>query len=70
MRGFIVYDKGFVDKYGEEYQRKMQEWLVEGSYKVKLSVIEGIDNVVEGLVGMLEGKNFGKVVLKIRDLEE
>ncbi|KAK4653248.1 hypothetical protein QC762_511750 [Podospora pseudocomata] len=70
MRGFIVYDKGFADKYGEEHQRKMQEWLAEGSYKAKLSVTEGIDNAAEGLVGMLEGKNFGKAVLKIRDLEE
>ncbi|KAK4171457.1 hypothetical protein QBC36DRAFT_94080 [Triangularia setosa] len=70
MRGFIVYDKGFADKYGEEHQQKMQEWLADGSYKAKLSVTEGIDKAAEGFVGMLEGKNFGKAVLKIKDLEE
>ncbi|KAK0716714.1 hypothetical protein B0T21DRAFT_386928 [Apiosordaria backusii] len=70
MRGFIVYDKGFGDKYAEEHQQKMQEWLADGSYKAKLSVTEGIDNAAEGFVGMLQGKNFGKAVLKIKDLDE
>ncbi|KAK4234167.1 hypothetical protein C8A03DRAFT_47434 [Achaetomium macrosporum] len=67
MRGFVVSDKGFGDKYFKEHQEKMQQWLAEGSVKAKLSVTEGIDNAAEGLVGMLEGKNFGKAVLKIKD---
>jgi NADPH-dependent curcumin reductase CurA len=33
-----------------------------------MTVTEGIENAAEGLVGMLEGKNFGKAVLKIADL--
>lgn len=67
MRGFVVGDPGFWDKYDQEHQEKMQQWLAEGSLKAKLSVTEGIDNAAEGLVGMFEGKNFGKAVLKIRD---
>ncbi|KAK4458612.1 hypothetical protein QBC42DRAFT_209904 [Cladorrhinum samala] len=67
MRGFIVGDPGFGDKYGKDHQEKMQKWLADGSVKAKLSVTEGIDNAAEGLIGMLEGKNFGKAVLKIRD---
>jgi len=67
MRGFIVSDPGFGDKYGKDHQEKLQKWLADGSVKAKLSITEGIDNAAEGLVGMLEGKNFGKAVLKIRD---
>ncbi|EAQ92055.1 hypothetical protein CHGG_00290 [Chaetomium globosum CBS 148.51] len=67
MRGFIVGDKGFADKYGKEHQEKMQQWLAEGSVKAKLHVVEGIDNAAEGLVSIFEGKNFGKAVLKIKD---
>lgn len=67
MRGFLVGDPGFWDKYDQEHQEKMQQWLAEGSIKAKLSVTEGIDNAAEGLAGMFEGKNFGKAVLKIRD---
>jgi NADPH-dependent curcumin reductase CurA len=67
MRGFIVSDPGFRDKYAQEHQEKMQQWLAEGSVKAKLSVTHGIDHAAEGLVGMLEGKNFGKAVVKIKD---
>ncbi|KAH6614631.1 hypothetical protein B0J18DRAFT_374592 [Chaetomium sp. MPI-SDFR-AT-0129] len=67
IRGFIVSDPGFWDKYFDDHQEKMQQWLADGSFKAKLHVIEGIDNAAEALVSIFEGKNFGKTVLKIRD---
>lgn len=67
MRGFIVGDKDFGPKYAKDHQEKMQQWLADGSIQIKLSETEGIDNAAEGFVGMLEGKNFGKAVLKIKD---
>jgi NADPH-dependent curcumin reductase CurA len=36
---------------------------------VKLSITDGIDNAAEGFIGMLQGKNFGKALVKIADLE-
>jgi NADPH-dependent curcumin reductase CurA len=66
MRGFIVGDPGFWDKYAQEHQEKMQAWLADGSVKAKLHVIEGIDKAAEGLVSIFEGKNFGKAVLKVK----
>lgn len=67
FRGFIVGDKDFGPKYFVERGEKVGKWLSEGSMKAKLSIVDGIDNGPEGLVGMLEGKNFGKTVLKIAD---
>lgn len=67
FRGFIVGDKEFGPKYAEERSKNITKWLADGSMKAKLSVVDGIDNGPEGLVGMLEGKNFGKTVLKIAD---
>lgn len=67
MRGFIVYDHGFSDKYEQDHQEKMQRWLAEGSIQAKLDVTEGIDNAAEGLVKLFWGGNFGKAVLKIKD---
>lgn len=67
MRGFIVFDKDFGEKYGKEHQETLTRWLQEGSYKAKIDVTEGIDNAADGLIGMLDGKNFGKAVLKIKD---
>jgi len=60
MRGFLV-----GPTYYEEHMKKMQKWLRDGSIKAKLSITEGIDNAAEALVGMLEGKNFGKAVLSL-----
>ncbi len=67
MRGFIVSDRDMGPKHAREHQEKMQQWLADGSVKAKLHVTEGIDHAAEGLVGMLEGKNFGKAVVKIKD---
>lgn len=70
IRGFIVGDENMGPKHYKEHQEKLQKWLSEGTFKAKLSVTEGIDNGVEGFIGMLEGKNFGKAVLQIADLEK
>ena len=67
MQGFIVSDPGFGPAYAQEHQEKVQAWIADGSFKAKLHVTEGIDNAAEGFLGLLEGKNFGKAVLKIKD---
>ncbi|KAK7746032.1 hypothetical protein SLS53_002754 [Cytospora paraplurivora] len=67
LEGFIVGDPDFGPVYAKEHQEKMQQWLADGSFKAKLSVTEGIDNAAQGFIGLLEGKNFGKAVLKIAD---
>lgn len=67
MQGFIVGDEGFGPAYAEEHQEKMQKWLSEGSFKATLHYTNGIDNAGEGFVDLLQGRNFGKAVLKIAD---
>lgn len=70
MRGFIVSDANMGPKHSKDHQEKLQKWLSEGSFKAKIDVTEGIDNAVDGFLGMLSGKNFGKAVLQIADLEK
>ncbi|KAK3201828.1 hypothetical protein GRF29_164g826572 [Pseudopithomyces chartarum] len=70
MRGFIVGDADMGPKHYVEHQQKLQQWLADGSFKAKLSVTEGIDNGIEGFLGMLRGDNFGKAVLQIADLSK
>jgi NADPH-dependent curcumin reductase CurA len=57
-------------KHAKEHQEKLQKWLSEGTFKAQQSVTEGIDNAVDGFLGMLEGRNFGKAVLQIADLQK
>lgn len=66
MQGFIVFSPGFGPAYAKEHQEKLQEWLGDGSVKAKLHVTDGIEKGPEAFVGMLQGENFGKAVLRIR----
>lgn len=68
IRGFIVGDADMGPKYFVEHQKNVQKWIHEGTYKPQMSVTEGIDNAGEGLIGLFEGKNFGKAVLEISKL--
>ncbi|KAG9233177.1 putative zinc-type alcohol dehydrogenase-like protein PB24D3.08c [Amylocarpus encephaloides] len=68
MRGFIVGDEDMGPLYYEERNQNMAKWLSEGTIKTRMSVTEGMEGAPAGFVGMLEGKNFGKAVLKIADL--
>lgn len=70
MRGFIVGDENMGPRHAKEHQEKLQKWLADGTFKSKLSVTEGIDNAVDGFLGMLQGKNFGKAVLQIADISK
>jgi NADPH-dependent curcumin reductase CurA len=70
MRGFIVGDANMGPRHYKDHQEKLQKWLSEGTFKAKLSVTEGIDGAVDGFLGMLSGKNFGKAVLQIADLSK
>ncbi|KAK1594660.1 zinc-binding dehydrogenase [Colletotrichum navitas] len=66
MEGFIVFTPKFGPAHFDEHQENMQKWLSDGSVKAKLAVTEDIDNAPDGFIGMFNGKNFGKSILKIK----
>lgn len=68
MQGFIVGDPNMGPKYAGDHQKNVQKWIHEGTYKPRMSVTTGIDNSVEGLLGLFHGKNFGKAVLEVSKL--
>lgn len=45
----------------------MTPWVEQGKVKVKEDVVEGLENAPEAFIGLLEGKNFGKLVVRIAD---
>lgn len=70
IQGFIVGDPNMGPLHAKDHQEKVSKWLADGSFKAQMSVTKGIDNAGEGLLGMFEGKNFGKAVLEIAELEQ
>lgn len=63
MQGFIIFDD-YAHRY-DEFAADMSQWLTEGKVKYKEQIIEGLDNTVDAFAGLLEGKNFGKLVIKV-----
>ena len=45
----------------------MTPWVAEGKVRVKEDRVDGLENAPEAFMGLLEGKNFGKLVVKIAD---
>ena len=65
MQGFIIFDN-----YGghfPEFLKTMTPWVESGKVRVKEDRVEGLENAPEAFMGLLEGKNFGKLVVKIAD---
>lgn len=65
MQGFIILDH-YADRF-ESFRRDMEEWLATGRVKAREHVIDGLENAPLGLIDLLEGRNFGKVVVKVAD---
>ncbi|KAF3925156.1 Zeta-crystallin [Dactylellina cionopaga] len=62
IEGFIVGD--IAAKYMVKFQTDVQKWLHEGQIVYNEDVTVGIDHEAEGFVKMLNGKNFGKAVIR------
>jgi NADPH-dependent curcumin reductase CurA len=68
IRGFIVFDPDFGPKYRDEHQQNLGKWIKEGEIKVLMDVTTGMEDAAEGFVRMLQGRNYGKAVLKLGDV--
>ncbi len=63
MQGFIVFDD-YGDRY-DEFSQAMSKWLQEGKITYRENLVDGLENSVESFIGLLEGKNFGKLVMQV-----
>jgi hypothetical protein len=63
MQGFIIFDD-----YGSrwsEFSGAMGEWLDAGKVKVREDIVPGLENAPDAFIGLLEGRNFGKLVVQV-----
>ncbi len=64
MEGMVVFD--YARRYPEGVAQ-LAQWLREGSFQHREHVVEGFEKFPDTLLMLFEGKNFGKLVLKIAD---
>jgi NADPH-dependent curcumin reductase CurA len=62
IQGFIVYDHL---KDWDRAHEDLAKWVQEGKIKTHFTVHTGIDNMPEAMIGLLSGKNLGKMIVKI-----
>jgi NADPH-dependent curcumin reductase CurA len=62
IRGFIVWD--FAAQ-AREFATEVGQWLREGRIKYREDVVEGLENAPQAFMGLLKGRNFGKLVVRV-----
>ncbi|ETS29397.1 NADP-dependent oxidoreductase [Photorhabdus temperata] len=63
MQGFIIFDD-YASRFGE-FWRDMSTWFAEGRIKYREEVVSGLENAPEAFIGLLQGRNFGKLVVRV-----
>ncbi|TGP92596.1 MULTISPECIES: NADP-dependent oxidoreductase [unclassified Mesorhizobium] len=62
IRGFI--QREFVDQRPAFY-REMAEWIASGRVRYREDIVDGIGNAPQAFLRLLEGKNFGKLIVRV-----
>lgn len=64
LRGYIVHD--FADQQ-QDFLRDVSGWLRDGKIKYREDVVHGLAKAPEALIGLLKGRNFGKLLVKVAE---
>jgi NADPH-dependent curcumin reductase CurA len=65
VQGFIIFDD-YGHRY-DEFAQDMTEMLKTEKIHYREQIVDGLESAPEAFIGMLEGKNFGKLVIKVND---
>ncbi|APT32511.1 MULTISPECIES: NADP-dependent oxidoreductase [Methylobacterium] len=62
IQGFIVWD--FAEQ-AETFRKEVAGWIQDGRVRYREDVVEGLENAPEAFMGLLKGRNFGKLVVRV-----
>ena len=62
MEGFLVF--AYESRYDEGLDR-MAGWIEDGELKYREDIVEGLENAPKTFIGMLNGENLGKTLIKL-----
>lgn len=63
VQGFIIFDD-YGHRY-DEFQRDMSKWFADGLIHYREERVDGLENAPEAFFGLLQGRNFGKLVVRV-----
>jgi len=62
IRGFIVWDFASQEA---DFLREASAWVQSGQVKYREDVVDGLERAPAAFIGMLNGKNFGKLLVRV-----
>ena len=62
MRGFIQSDFAALFP---QFEADMRQWLLAGQIRYRETIVQGLEQAPQALADVLDGKNFGKLVVKL-----
>jgi NADPH-dependent curcumin reductase CurA len=62
VQGMIVWDYAPIEA---EFRRDMAAWVEDGSVRYREDVVEGLENAPQAFQGLLKGRNFGKLLVRV-----
>lgn len=65
IQGFLNFD--YKEKLYGTFQREVSKGIIEGRIKYREDIVDGLENAPNAFIGMLQGKNFGKLLIRIRE---
>ena len=63
VQGFIIFDD-YGNRYNE-FAKEMTEWVSSGQIKYREHLVDGLESAPKAFIGLLEGQNFGKLVIRV-----
>lgn len=64
MEGFVATDFAHLNA---QFMSDMTGWLKDGRIKYQETVLDGFERAPEGLIGLFEGRNTGKMLIRVAD---
>src|SRR6266851_4021410 len=63
LRGFIYYE--FAEQHYAEFLRDVGAGIADGRIRYREDIVAGLEKAPEAFIGMLEGRNFGKAMVRV-----
>jgi len=64
IHGFIISDRW--DRF-PDFEKDMSNWIRTGTIKYREDFVDGLKNAPQAFMGLLKGKNFGKLIVRISE---
>jgi len=63
VRGFLNYE--FAAEHYPAFLREVGAGIANGRIRYREDIVDGLENAPEAFIGMLEGRNFGKLIVRV-----